>query len=298
MGPKPPTAWSPSPSVTPATACAPGLLQQQQQGKAQVPVEGGVECRQNKTSPQLPLSPPPPLLGVSSTSSVTPTPPLLHGPTTTTSGSTVAVRGIEPEKDDDNQSGGNVTARETNRHVGVPPLPVAHTKDDGDLTTAATTQQQQENQQWHRRQQPQTPLSSTPSSSPSLLCRYRPTRQNEEEKPAGGGGGDDEGKYRSICSCPAIGAADVSPLLARHELTDRSALERSQRLVSVFSCSSIYVHIRNITRRRCGFHGASSRGPVPVGTSKPWQNTCYPRRCLYCLRMTSTTKRICSAPGR
>eukprot|EP00752_Nemacystus_decipiens_P001573 g1534.t1 len=56
-------------------------------------------------------------------------------------------------------------------------------------------------------------LSTTWSSVPP-----RSTLQNEED---GGVGGRGSGKYRSVCSCPAMGATDASPLLGRNELTDR-----------------------------------------------------------------------------
>ncbi|CAM9201076.1 unnamed protein product, partial [Ectocarpus fasciculatus] len=89
------------------------------------------------------------------------------------------------------------------------------------------------------------PLSSL-LSSPSLLDSVDQrfpsnTEQSDEEEGTSDGGGHDEGagrrgadgggNYRSVCSCPAIGATGASPLFARHELTDRSALERSQQLV-------------------------------------------------------------------
>ncbi|CAB1110112.1 unnamed protein product [Ectocarpus sp. CCAP 1310/34] len=89
------------------------------------------------------------------------------------------------------------------------------------------------------------PLSSL-LSSPSLLGsvdQRTPSNaeQSDEEEGTSDGGGRDEGtghrgadrggNYRSVCSCPAIGATGASSLFARHELTDRSALERSQQLV-------------------------------------------------------------------
>lgn len=151
-------------------------------------------------------------------------------------------------------------------------IPVAPLQTGEDGTTAVATaaaaaplqqqaeKQKQELRQLHEskqqgaqgQQQVQMTLSSL-LSSPSLLCRTHSTHpttgegdpcgSNGEDNAGGGvvavsggerngGGGGGGGNYRSVCSCPAIGATATSPLFARHELTDRSALERSQRLVS------------------------------------------------------------------
>lgn len=269
------TAWSSTPPVASTTACAPSMPQQRQQrqhqqqgntwgsGTTSSKAEGGVEYQLHQTTSPFPLSPPP-SLAVSSTSSRTPTSPIPHG-RTTTGGDRVIAQEIERETDGEDAHTaasaasyrGNLTARETSHHMGVPPLPAAQTKESRDsidtaIATATPTQQQQQQQekkQRYRGLRSQMPLSSL-FSSPSLLCGKRSTRQNKEGKPLGGRSGDDEAKYRSICSCPAIGAMDECPLFTRHELTDRSASERSQRLVSVGSSIDSFVLI--IVRRRYG----------------------------------------------
>lgn len=168
------------------------------------------------------------------------------------------------------ERGRNGTARESNRSVRQTTLPAGfRTQEDGAtaVATAAAPLQQQTRQQKQERRQPheskeqhaqghqqlQMPLSSL-LSSPSLLCRTDSTHQTRAREPTGNGGSDiagdcgivggdgdergggdvgvGDGNYRSIFSCPAIGVTDTSPLFSRHELTDRSALERSQRLVS------------------------------------------------------------------
>lgn len=162
--------------------------------------------------------------------------------------------------------------RESNRSVWQATSAAALRTEEGGTTAVATAaaglqlQQQAQKQKKELRQlhesnhkgaqghqQVQMTLSSL-LSSPSLLCRTHythqttgeggPTDKDGEDKARGrgvvdvgggerkGGSGGGGGNYRSVCSCPAIGATATSPLFARHELTDRSALERSQRLVS------------------------------------------------------------------
>lgn len=156
-----------------------------------------------------------------------------------------------------------------NRSASKAALSTALETHEGEITavaavTAASLQQQtqkqkQELRQLHERKHQrgqghqllQMPLSSL-LSSPALLCRTHSTHQTRGGEPTGnadgdsaggcdvfgrGGGGGERGvggNYRSVCSCPTIGVTDTSPLFSRHELTDRSALERSQRLVSWF----------------------------------------------------------------
>lgn len=241
------TTWSPSPPVASESASAPGLQKQPQQqqhetrwgpGATFSTVEGGVEYRHRQTPPRS-SPPPPPLLGISLTSAGTPAPPLTYG-LTATARDRIMVQETERKNDSGSTTTaaaaaklvGTATARETNHLEGIPPLPAPQTKEGVDSIATPQAQHQQDNRQLHRGQYPQKPLSGSPFSSPSLLGRQC---QREDEKPVGGGGGDCEGKYRSVGSCPTIGATGASPLLARHELTDRSAWERSQRLVRLFA---------------------------------------------------------------
>lgn len=152
------------------------------------------------------------------------------------------------------RSSSNVLAG-SNQRAGHPPLPVPDNQQHELNATACSVgttaipplrrqvepHPHKREKQAHLRRSPM-PLSSL-LSSPSLLDSLPSnTEQSDEEEGASDGGGRDEGpgrrganrggNYRSVCSCPAIGATGASPLFARHDLTDRSALERSQQLVS------------------------------------------------------------------
>lgn len=149
----------------------------------------------------------------------------------------------------------------------VPPLALsAHTRqsssEDGALVKAATTGT-------HRtsamppKQQPHAPLENLVSTTSTPFPTLSTSRQSKGGGGAGNCGGGDGGggnvvrgveggrglSYRSVSSCPAIGATSASPLLGRNELTDSSALERSRRLVREGLLGSIIHRVGRIARQ-------------------------------------------------
>lgn len=159
----------------------------------------------------------------------------------------------------DTRSSSNILAG-SNECAGHAPLPVpdnqqhepnATASSVGTITAIPPLRRQVEHHPLKREGQallrrspmPLSSLLSSPSLLGSLYQRIPSNaEQSDDEEGTSDGGGRDEGagrrgadrggNYRSVCSCPAIGATGASPLFARHELTDRSALERSQQLVS------------------------------------------------------------------